>query len=79
MKGRLAASFLICAGLAGYAHADDRSPALDAQITLKGSMVCNGACVPDPKTQDHIFVLFAIDGTPEVRAEVDKIVKEFYP
>ncbi len=25
------------------------------------------------------MVLFAIDGTREIRAEVNKIVKEFYP
>jgi formylglycine-generating enzyme required for sulfatase activity len=42
-------------------------------------MVCNGACVPDPKEADHVMVLFAIDGTDEVRTQVDKIVKEFYP
>jgi formylglycine-generating enzyme required for sulfatase activity len=42
-------------------------------------MVCNGACIPDPKDEDHVLVLFAVDGTPEIRAEVDKIVKEFYP
>jgi formylglycine-generating enzyme required for sulfatase activity len=42
-------------------------------------MVCNGACIPDPKAQDHVMVLFAIDGTREIRAEVDKIMKKFYP
>jgi hypothetical protein len=42
-------------------------------------MVCNGACVPDPKAEDHVMALFAIDGTDEVRAEVDKIMKDCYP
>ena len=42
-------------------------------------MVCNGACIPDPKADDHVMVVFAIDGTPEIRAEVDRIIKEFYP
>ena len=50
-----------------------------AEVTLKGSLVCNGACVPDPKEEDHVMVLFAIDGTAEIRAEVDKIMKDFYP
>ena len=50
-----------------------------AEVTLKGSLVCNGACVPDPKEEDHVMVLFAIDGTAEIRAEVDRIVKDFYP
>jgi formylglycine-generating enzyme required for sulfatase activity len=51
----------------------------EAQVTLKGSMVCNGACVPDPKAEDHLMVLFAIDGTPAIRAEVTKLMKDFYP
>jgi hypothetical protein len=42
-------------------------------------MVCNWACISDPRDEDHGMVIFAIDGTPEVRAEVDKIVKDFYP
>jgi formylglycine-generating enzyme required for sulfatase activity len=50
-----------------------------ADVTLKGSLMCNGACIPDPKEKDHGLVLFAIDGTAEIRAEVDKIMKEFYP
>jgi len=50
-----------------------------AEVTLQGSMVCNGACIPDPKADDHVMVLFAIDGTPEVRAEVAAIIAELYP
>jgi len=49
------------------------------EVTLKGSMVCNGACIPKPKAEDHVMVVFAIDGTPEVRAEVEKIMKDLYP
>jgi formylglycine-generating enzyme required for sulfatase activity len=41
-------------------------------------MVCNGACIPDPKSDDHVMALFAIDGTPEIRVELDRIMKEFY-
>jgi formylglycine-generating enzyme required for sulfatase activity len=51
----------------------------EEKVTLKGSMVCNGACIPDPKEEDHGMVLFALDGTGEIRAEVDKLMKEFYP
>src|SRR5258706_12687072 len=50
-----------------------------AEETLQGSMVCNGACISDPKDEDHVMVIFAIDGTREVREEVDRIVKDFYP
>jgi hypothetical protein len=67
------------AALAGFAHAEGPAPPPGTVVTLKGSMVCNGACIPDPKAGDHLMVVFAIDGTPEIRAEVAKIVKEFYP
>jgi len=69
-----AASALMLTALAG-----EQSSARAGEVTLKGSLVCNGACVPDPKEEDHVMVLFAIDGTAEVRAEVDKIMKECYP
>jgi hypothetical protein len=52
---------------------------LRAEVTLKGSLVCNGACVPTPKAEDHVMVLFAIDGTAEIRAEMDRIVNDFLP
>jgi formylglycine-generating enzyme required for sulfatase activity len=74
---RFAVGFSIIVGLAGYAPLNGETPA--QVVTLRGSMVCNGACIPDPKEADHGLVVFAIDGTPEIRAEVDRIVKEFYP
>jgi formylglycine-generating enzyme required for sulfatase activity len=52
---------------------------LGAEVTLKGSMVCNGACVPTPKAEDHVMVLFAIDGVDEIRAEVKRIANDFLP
>lgn len=50
-----------------------------AEVTLQGSLICNGACIPDPKGEDHLLVIFAIDGTPAVREELNKIIKDFYP
>ena len=70
---------LIVLALAAGAQAIGQSQARGAEVTLKGSMVCNGACIPDPKSGDHLMVVFAIDGTDEVRAEVSKIIKDFYP
>jgi formylglycine-generating enzyme required for sulfatase activity len=52
---------------------------LRAEVTLKGSLVCNGACVPNPQAEDHVMVLFAIDGTAEIFAELERIVKDFLP
>ena len=49
------------------------------EVTLQGSVVCNGACIPDPKMGDHGLVVFAIDGTDEVRATVKRLMKDFYP
>ena len=63
--------------LAGYVYANDQSQAPGVRVTLKGSMVCNGACIPDPKAQDHVMVVFAIDGTREIRAEVDRSILFF--
>ena len=49
------------------------------EVTLQGSVVCTGACIPDPKMGDHGLVVFAIDGTDEVRATVKRLMKDFYP
>jgi len=55
------------------------SRASGAEVTLQGTVVCNGACVPEPKDVAHDLVMFAIDGTEDVRAEVDRIMNELYP
>jgi formylglycine-generating enzyme required for sulfatase activity len=73
----LSARSVFAIALAGSALATGLSPAAGAEVTLQGSMVCNGACVADPKPADHVLVLFAIDGTADVRAEVDRIMKDY--
>ena len=52
---------------------------LGAKLTIKGSMVCNGACIQDPKFKDHVMVVYAMDGTDQIREEVNKILADFYP
>ena len=47
------------------------------EVTLKGSLLCNGATLTNPKAEDHTPVLFAIEGTPEVQAEVDRIMADW--
>src|SRR5882672_6074974 len=54
-------------------------PTQDSEVTLQGSLICNGACIPDPKPADHGLAVFAIDGTAAIRAEVDRIVNEGFP
>jgi len=54
-----------------------------AEVTLTGSILCQRACVPPPwdcsPTGDHSVVLFALDGNPRIRAEVDRIMKDCWP
>jgi Sulfatase-modifying factor enzyme 1 len=66
----LVTSIAIVIGPAGFVR---------AEVTLKGSLVCNGACVTNPTAEDHVMAFFAIDGTAEICAEVDRIVDEFFP
>jgi formylglycine-generating enzyme required for sulfatase activity len=48
-------------------------------VTIKGGLQCNGMCVPDPKKEDHVMVVFAVDGSPEIAARVKKIMDKYYP
>jgi formylglycine-generating enzyme required for sulfatase activity len=76
---RPACHLAILVALAGWLNLMGLSSASAGEVTLRGSMVCNGACITDPKTADHVLVLFAIDGSREIREEVDRIVAEFFP
>jgi hypothetical protein len=48
-----------------------------ASITLQGSLLCFGACLPAPKPDDHRMVLYAIDGTPQIRATIDELMSDW--
>ena len=76
---QFAAGHFCLAALAVIFGAGGLSPVDGAEVTLKGSLVCNGACLVEPKEADHGLVLFAIDGTDEVRETLARIIKEFYP
>lgn len=49
------------------------------EITVEGSMVCNGACIPDPTEADHVMIIYAVHGTPAIGAEVDRLMADLYP
>src|SRR4051794_8139219 len=66
-----AVTVIVSMVLSTLAWAGAEARAAGAEVTLQGSMVCNGACVPEPKAVAHDLVLFAIDGTEDVRAEVE--------
>src|SRR6516225_9120826 len=50
----LAFSILLHVALGCSFLAGRPSAARGAEVTLKGSMVCNGACIPDAKDDDHV-------------------------
>ena len=75
----LAATFLLLVALGNHLQGEEQSAQQATEVTLQGSLICNGACLNDPKDTDHGMVLFAIDGTPEIREILGQIVKEFYP
>jgi hypothetical protein len=76
---RFALGVLLLLETSASLRADGPSQAAGTPMTLKGSMVCNGACIPDPNREDLTMVVFAIDGTREIRDEVEQVVKDFYP
>jgi hypothetical protein len=76
---RLAIKSCFPIALAALALLVGGAQARGAEVTLKGSVVCNGACIPDPKKEDHGLVVFAVDGTAEVRATLERIMEDFYP
>jgi formylglycine-generating enzyme required for sulfatase activity len=56
------------------------APGQDAsEVTIQGGLQCNGMCVPDPRKDDHVLVVFAVNGSPEIAASVRKIVDAHFP
>jgi len=66
----------------GYAFGQgaQAKPAPDAEVTIKGVLMTEVSCNPKPLPgAEQTVVFFAVEGTPEVAATVDAILKEFYP
>jgi len=78
-KRKFAVMLYVRSVLAALALLCGISRTLGTEVTLRGSVVCGGACIPEPKAGDHGLVIFPIDGTAEVRARVEQILKDFYP
>ena len=57
------------------------------QVTIEGCLLCDWVTLPHPKTSygpppldpEHVFAVYAIDGTPEIRATLERIVAECIP
>ena len=66
--------------LVSLARAEDvAAPAVGNEVTLRGALQCNGQFVPNPKVEDHAWVIVPVDGSPEIADKVKKIMDEFYP
>jgi formylglycine-generating enzyme required for sulfatase activity len=73
---------LALALLSGYAPAAEEMPA--AEVTIKGNVLCYRATIPVPWDQtsqdaDHIPVIYAFEGTPEITAQLHAILDRYYP
>src|SRR5262249_32711371 len=69
----------VSVALSILAWAGTEARAAGAEVTLHGSMVCNGACVPEPKAVAHGLVAFAIEGPGDGPAEVGRIIAPLFP
>jgi formylglycine-generating enzyme required for sulfatase activity len=55
-------------------------PAQDgAEVTLQGGLQCNGMCVPEPRKEDHVLVVFAVGGSPEMAERVKALLDAHFP
>jgi formylglycine-generating enzyme required for sulfatase activity len=65
----------------------DGPAAQHAAVTIEGCLLCNWVTLPRPKSplgpppldREHAFAIYAIDGTPAIRAALAQIVAESYP
>ncbi len=82
---------LIALSLAASVTAGEGKPAVEArpgvagadEVTIKGVMMCEVCCTRNlareaAKEAEKTLVLFAVEGTPEVTAALDGIMKEYY-
>ena len=78
--------FLLISTIPGSTRAE-RSAGRDDPVTIEGCLLCNWVTLPDPKSQlglpplgpEHVFAVYAFDGSPQIRAEVAGIMAEYYP
>lgn len=64
----------------GSGSAGLRPASAAPEVTLKGLVMCSKQIAPEPKPEDcNSLVLYAFEGTPEVRAALDEIMAKHYP
>jgi len=77
------ALILVVSAVGASASAQDENQASQANVTIKGNVLCNRATDTkpwfwDPKDGDHTPVIYALEGTPAIAEQVRKIM-ESYP
>ena len=48
-------------------------------VTLRGILLWNSATVPDPAHAEHLQVLYAVEGMPEISAALKKMMQDCWP
>jgi hypothetical protein len=56
-----------------------KPPAAGVEVTIRGPLECNGMVVADPMDADHVPVIIAVDGSPEITNAVKKILDKNWP
>ncbi len=78
----LSASILLLTLDPGVTRGQDASQAQSTVVTLKGNAICSRATEAkdwfwDPKDGDHTPVIYAVEGTPEIAAQLAEIMKGY--
>jgi len=55
------------------------APAGGTPVTLRGILLWNSSTVPDSAQAEHLQVLYAVEGTPEISAALGKMMQECWP
>ena len=68
--------------ITGSVHSQEESAESSTSVTLRGNVICNRATGAkdwfwDPKDGDHTPVIYALEGTPEVNAQLAEIMKNY--
>jgi len=78
----MVAAVLVLLVVSGYSGAQQAAPT-GPRVTIKGNVMCQRALVPPlgvcGRNSKYIPIVIALDGTPEIRAEVNRIMKEYWP
>jgi hypothetical protein len=73
---------LACVVLTAVAAAQTTQPATapaGKEVTIVGAWQCNGLCVPEPKAEEHVLVVVAVGGSPEIAEKVKRVLDEHWP